>query len=131
MELDIEGVVSGLVKLFPEEEKARVGEEARYLLSLYQGQEINTIGVLYGAAEKQRFDEFARKLKDYHEKTGKDVPIDDRALPIGVDVRVLERIVSPRGMKNPNFPPQLQNLQKHPEAVRMEIFFWNCYQELI
>jgi hypothetical protein len=119
-----------VLRLLPEDQRTQARSEIESLVECFDGQEVNTLGVLYRATEKGKFHEFAGKLRDYYLREGKKVPLETRGLPIGQDVQILRHLISRAGQTNPNFPPQLEALQRSPAAIKMELFFFDCYEEI-
>lgn len=84
----------------PKESREAVMKRASNIVIQYEGRDRDALSVLAEAAEKGRFEEFARKLEDYHKRNLQ-----------GVD-------------------PRARRLANMPEAIKVEKFFRDCYQTL-
>ncbi|MBU1111533.1 MAG: hypothetical protein ABIG93_01035 [archaeon] len=122
--------VAGLVQ---ESQRDRARQETRELSDLFEGQELNVTGVLYRAAENDRFYEFAGKLRDYHRNCGDNVSAEGREVVRGQDVRMLKMLLNQVEIDNinPNFPKELHKMTRYPDAIREELFFFKCYEDLM
>ncbi len=133
------GVLDELLELIPRGQRASARKTANKLADLYEGQDANVIGVLWRAAQRGKFDEYTRKLHDYYNTDGKNVPVNVRSLPAGQNPAILETLLKKEeqiaaGTRDPKdrsyHPRVLQNIMRHPEAIRMELFFLKCYQDM-
>lgn len=143
MELESEHrteVISTILGLLPEGERGKYQEGIAKLTKSFEGQDANTLGVLYRAAEKDRFEEFYNKLEEYYEKEGQHVSVERRGAARNVNSIVLEDIVKKeteiankeRDPKDRTYwPKKVQILAKNLGSVKMELFFLNCYREIM
>jgi hypothetical protein len=122
--------ISQVLGLLPSKSRTEARRTMVSLVHLFEGQDVNVIGVLYRAAEKGRFDTYSERLRKYYALHGKEVPIEVRSLPFGQDVDILRSLISPNRQRNPNYPPKLEELRRNKRAVKMELFFFDCYEEI-
>lgn len=136
---DRDSVIADMLKFVPGKERERVQRLTNEVVDLFEAQDTNALGVLYRAAEKKKFDEYVKKLKNYYEKEGKDVSVNIRSGPRNQNITVLRSILEKeeqiqngkRDRKDRTYLPQpLQNLMKYPGAIKMEIFFFDCLRNL-
>ncbi|MDE1970373.1 MAG: hypothetical protein KGI50_02225 [Patescibacteria group bacterium] len=136
---DREAVIMEILAFLPPEKREEAQKLAQRVTNCFEAQDANALSVLYRAAEKGRFDEYAQKLQEYHEKEGKNVPVDTRSSPRNGDIIVLRALLKKeeeirRGEREPSdrnyLPRRSQNLVKHPGAIKMELFFFDCFQDI-
>lgn len=134
------GIIDELVRLLPDEKKADATTRVDHLADLYEGQDQNTIGVLWRAAEMGRFDEFAERLQEYHDEKGQHISVKERAYARNQDARVLNMLLQKEreieaGTRHPKdrsyHPKALQDLARHVSSMEMELFFMDCYREMM
>ncbi len=128
-----------MVLLVPIEKRQQALKVTNELADLYEGQDLNTIGVLWRAVQKGKFDEYAQKLREYYNSEGKNVAVEVRSLPAGMDPGILEMLLKKeeqirsgdRDPKDRLYLPKIgQNIMVHPESIRMELFFLKCYLDM-
>lgn len=133
-------VLDEMLKIVPDSDRKRIRDATNKIADLYEGQDANALGVLYRAAEKNRFGEYASRLESFYEKDGKHVPVSARALPVGQHLGFLSSLLMQeeqieRGKRpkedRKRWPRQIQNILQYPEAIKMELFFGECYKEII
>ena len=133
-------VLEEMLKLVPNSDGERIRDTTNKIADLYEGQDVNALGVLYRAVEKNRFDEFASRLETYHEDYGKNVPVSARPLPAGQHLGLLRTLLmQEEQIKNgerpledrKRYPHQIQMIVRCPEAIKMELFFADCYQDIM
>lgn len=132
-------ILDEMVLLVPSEKRQQVLKVTNELADLYEGQDANTIGVLWRAAQKGKFDEYAQKVREYYNTEGKNVAVELRPLPAGMNPGILEMLLTKEeqirsGDRDPKdrlyLPKAGQKVMVHPEAIRMELFFLKCYQDM-
>ena len=93
-------VDDNIVGKLPAAVRKSAKERSTKIVNDYVGQDLNALSVLAYAAERGRFDEFAEKLERYYQK-------------------------------NLNYVhPEARKIASHPEAVRAEEFFLDCYKAM-
>ncbi len=110
------------------------------LVDKFEGQDMNAIGLLYRAAEASRFEEYVAKLNDYYTKDGQYVSVDNRKAARNYNITILRDIVNketeivnlerPASHRN-YWPIEVQTLAKSLGSVKMELFFADCFQEIM
>ncbi|MBR9683124.1 hypothetical protein GOV03_01135 [Candidatus Woesearchaeota archaeon] len=60
--------IDGIVGELPRSVRESSKERAIKIVDKYEGQDINALSILAYAAERGRFDEFAEKLEEHHQK---------------------------------------------------------------
>ena|SRR3989344_3812035 len=123
-----------LAELFPEIERTQVKKEAREISDMFEGQDINVLGILYRASEKGRFSEFTEKLRSYYETHSKNISPYHRKLieENRFSKRDLEYFLFRVSTKqiNRNLPKKLLELMDKPKAMEEELFFHECSDSL-
>lgn len=126
--------ITTILATLPKNERGEKRAEVNEIVDLFEEQDANALGVLHRAAEKGRFEEYIGKLKDYYQREGKDVPVDERPIarfqPAGELSYWLKRNRNGKA-DNPNLPNEVKNLIEHPESIKMELFFAKCYEEIM
>lgn len=89
-----------IVEKLPEDVREGVKIRATKIVTDYIGQDVNALSVLAYAAERGRFDEFARKLEGHYQENLQYVH------------------------------PEARRIGQVPGAVRAEIFFLDCYKSM-
>lgn len=141
-EQDRENIASELVYMLPENERDGAKKKILEIADLFEGQDENAIGLLWRAAEHERFDEYAQKLLDYHQEKGQYVsPSDRRAISRANLQEPVLRMMAQREEQIANgtrpakdrtyLPEQMQKLITKRGAVNMELFFLDCYRDLM
>jgi len=132
--------LDSIVAMFPEEKREDVITTVNDLADLYEGQDANIMGILYRAAEKKRFDEYAEKLQQHHQEHGNKVSWEGRSFVRGQDNTILRMLLmkeeqiqrGTRPEKDREYHPKvLQTMMKYPAAIREELFFLDCYREIM
>lgn len=135
-----EAVFVPMLQLLPQSKRESAKKIINEIMDLYEGQDANAMGVLYRAAEKGCFEKYVKKLESYYEKEGKYVPVQFRHLARRQPLALLETILKQeeeiQAGKRPEkdrerWPKPLQNIHEHPESIKMELFFANCYKEIM
>jgi hypothetical protein len=137
-----ESMVAELVELLPAEGREEAKKKVMELSDLFEGQDLNTLGVLGRAAEKGRFDEYEQKLREYHQEKGQYVSPSDRKLIC--ETQIPEPILRMMAQKEDEIAMgtrPVEDRDRHPRkiaalmpkrgAVKMEIFFLDCYKEIM
>jgi hypothetical protein len=132
-------IINEIVKLLPSENIIEYKKNIEALTLLFEGQDANTLGVLYNAIEKGKFQDYYKKLKDYYESEGKNISVQERGFARNVNRIVLETILqketeianNERDPKDRKYwPRDVQMIAEHLGSVKMELFFLNCYKEI-
>jgi hypothetical protein len=132
-------VINEILTFLHKDKRNEANKNINDLVNLFEGQDMNTLGVLYNSAEKGRFEEFYKKLKDYYENDGKNVSVNNRVYARNVGAIILEDIVKKeteiankeRDPKDRKYwPRNVQMIAEHLDSVKMELFFLNCYREI-
>ena len=137
---DRKGIVDEILRLLPGRDHDDTRRTIEDLADKFEGQDINTVGLLYRAAEAGKFDDYARKLDDYYEKEGQNIPVGERCYARNKDLRILRDIdqketeieagTRPREHRS-YWPLEIQGLARHLGSVKMELFFASCFQEVM
>lgn len=125
----------------PERKREGVFKTINELADLYEGSDSNVIGVLWRAMERgtEEFDKYAKKLQNYYKSKVAKIPANARSLVSGQDIATLEMLLQreeqiargERVAKDRMFLPKYaQEMSKYPDAIRMELFFMDCYKEM-
>ena len=85
----------------PEESRQAVKQRAIRIVENFVGQDVNALSVLIYAAERGKFDEYAQRLEEHFRESLQYVH------------------------------PEARRIAQVPGAVRAEVFFINCYKELV
>jgi predicted RNA-binding protein with RPS1 domain len=119
-------------------DKAR--KTANNLADLFEGQDLNAVGLLHRAAETGKFDYYVKKLQDYYRQEGQNVSVDIRSVArnwnIGVLLRdIVEKETQIADKTRPRtdrkyWPKKIQILARYLGSVKMELFFADCFKEL-
>ena len=129
-----------LVQLLPVPKQDEARKTIDNLADIFEGQDMNTVGLLYEAAEVGKFDEYATKLKEYYEQEGKNVSVENRSVARNQNIFVLRDIVAKENQiaegaraksDRDYWPNQVQTLAKYLGSVKMELFFANCFREIM
>lgn len=132
-------IINKLTGMFPADKRSVVKNTVSEIVGLYEGQDVNAMGVLWRAVEKDRFDEYATKLKEYHASEGKNVPVVARSVVVGQNTVILETVLKreeeiAQGIRPATdrqyLPKEIQKLANYLGAIRMELFFLKCYRDL-
>jgi hypothetical protein len=132
-------VIDDLVEMLPQERRPECSQTLDNLANMYEGQDLNTMGIMWWAAKRDRFDEYATKLTEYHEEKAQHIPPEQRSAVAGQNIKVLKICLQKEyeireGRRSPKdreyLPRQLQNLMTYTGAIELEIFFFNCYRDL-
>ena len=132
-------ILEEMMSLVPKNTREQTLKVTNELADKYEGQDANTIGVLWRAAQKGKFSEYAKKLSEYYDKEGQKVSVQVRSLPAGQDPVILEMLLKKeeqiragdRDPKDRLYLPKIgQKIMQYPEAIKMELFFLSCYVEM-
>jgi len=131
-----EEVLDILVREFPEEKREDTRTTASELMTQYEGQDYNVLGVLHRAAENGRFDEYVERLQAHYEEHVTDISPEDRRRVAGKNLDDLRYLLKRKRMRpDPadmrNFPKKIQDMVQCPEAMELELYFESCYREIM
>ncbi|MBN2052079.1 hypothetical protein JW756_01115 [Candidatus Woesearchaeota archaeon] len=136
---DRKQVVDDLALLIPNSKRCEARKIVNELADLFEGQDMNAVGLLYRSAEARRFDYYVKKLRVYYEQEGKNVPISIRSIARNQNIGVLKDIVEKENQimngSRPKsdrkyWPKQVQILARYLGSVKMELFFADCLKEI-
>ncbi len=125
--------------LLHQKDREQAKSKLEELTRKYDGQEINTLSVMYWAAKRDKFDEYVTKLEDRYESDGKDITPHERSKVVNVQIDALEVCLRKEleirdGRRSPKdrsyMPKVFQRIMRCPEAIQEELFFFECYQDL-
>lgn len=133
-------VMGELLQLLPPSKRNEARKTVNELADLFEGQDLNTIGVLWRAAEVNKFDDYTAKLKDYYTREGQYISVRSRRTARNYNVGLLRAIAIQEKQIAEGFrpeserrywPQQFRELIKDLGSVKMELFFADCFEEIM